>query len=309
MQDQYLEALLTGGVALLHLEEIEEALSTIQQACDLAQLAGDQPRRSIALSCLALCNIAQNRPVQAISLGKEALSTALRSAAVRAEILAQRALSEAYLRSENPAEATFHIEQGLSTALNMRLLAPQSQFWNLTAKTLFEVNELDAAAIAGAKALKIADDLQIRPAQIESRLTLARISLEAGDSEAALKHSSIAVHLGVSLGIDFYQWRGKAIFAQSALLTGQKSEAKKAFIEAIAELDRLRMRRRENSREKTETLLEEWNARELWQNWLMFLFKTEGAEAARKQAAAADWPPLMDWLETQISEKGGTPNA
>ena len=307
VQDQYLEALLTSGVCLLNRDEISEAIACLQQAFDLSQLASDQQRTSLALSCLALCGVVANRCEEAISQGKEALSLALRCSAVRAEVLAQRALGEAYLRSSNIFESTYHIEQGLTAAINLRLHLPQSQFWNLKARAQLATGHADLALVSGEKALNLAAELQARPAQFESLLTLARASVECGEAKSALVYAKESIGLAFSLKSPSLFWRAKSVLALAVMNLSERSESKLLFQEAVSDFEIYRAQLRENLGE--DVAIEDPLGLELWQNWLSLVKEIEGFEEAQKQAGAANWPPLIDWLETQQTEKGGMPDA
>jgi tetratricopeptide (TPR) repeat protein len=99
VQDQYVEALLTRGMALLAMGDVRQAMASLHQGLDVADLTKDHHRWSMALACISLCRSACLQTAAAIADGKEALTIALRSGASRSEIAAQRALAAAYLTS------------------------------------------------------------------------------------------------------------------------------------------------------------------------------------------------------------------
>lgn len=307
IQDQYIEALLTGGVAQLYLADIAAAGAGIQMALDVAQLIGDQQHRSLALSCLALCDVARGRSGEAVAKGKEALALALRGSAARAEILAQRALGEAYLLAANPSEALYHTQQGLAVAMSMRLRLPQAQFGALQARAHLAAGQFADARSVAEKALRLATELQARPVQLDCRLILARAALGEDAPEDALLQGNAVIELAASFQIPFPEWRGHALIAQAYVRQGQQPQALAAFQQAITALGAVRQQQKDAGEE--DTVLEEPAAMELWQEWLRFVVVTQGQQAAGAQVSLADWPPLSDWFNQHFDTGGGTTDA
>ena len=297
LQDQYIEALLTSGVATLHLGDPAAAIRLVQQALDAAHLSGDQQRRSLALSCLSECDTARGHITDAIAEGKEALALALRCSAVRSEILAQRALARAYLHACNSAEALYHAQQGLAVAIDIRLRLPQAQFGALKAEARTEAGQFAAARADAERARKLAEELQSRPLEWECRLALGRSALGEGLLEEALVHGLAAIALWTALAPGGHDWRGAGILAQAYHLADNAAEARPAYEASIALLTAERLRQSALTGE--DTLLEDPRARDLWQGWLQFAAEILGRDAARECAFNADWPPLLDWFETQ----------
>ena len=294
IQDQYLEALLTGGVAALQRLELRDALHSLHQALDVASLASDQQHTSLALACISLYDTARHRADTAIVAGKEALALALRCNAVRAEVLAQRALCEAYLCAINPSEALYHAQQGLTTATNMRLHLPQAQFELLKARAHYLANQYVEATSATERALNIANELQVRPVQKDCYQLLARITIAKEQWEQALEQATAARWLADSTSGELPDWRILALIARSLHRLNRLPEANTAYISAVAALDIVRQRLRANGEE--DNLLEQGEASDLWQDWLRYVVEKAGEQEARNQANQADWPPLSDWL-------------
>lgn len=301
-QDQYMEALLTCGVAQLSLGEERQAAHSFQLAMDVADLTADQQHRSLALSYLSLCDSAAYRSAAAISGGKEALALALRCSAVRAEIAAQRALSEAYLASANAAEALYHAQQGLIVATNMRVRLSQAQFGALKARARLVEGDFAEADTEAEKALALAIELHARPAQAECHLARAQAAQGIGDSDAAALHANAAIQLATELHARDIAWRGQALLARAATGQGQQAEARTAFERAIAGVQAARTKQQESSDE--DSLLEDPFALNLWYNWLRFVAAADGAERARAVAMEAEWPPLVDWIEQHLQSEG-----
>lgn len=296
-QDQYIEALLTAGVAALQGGDMVAALRSIQQALDATYLGGDPQRRSLALACLSACDTARGHLGDAITEGKEALALALRSSAVRAEILAQRALARAYLTAGNAAEGLYHAQQGLAVALGMRLLLPQAQFGVLKAEARIEAGQWAEARTDAERALKLAEELQSRPVEWECRLTLARIALGEGKAAEAQTQALAATRLAEALLPEIPDWQGIGLLAAAHHLGGRSEEAQAIYTQAIAALTAERTR--QILQQGEDTLLESPQTMRLWREWLRFLGETQGRQAAQEQASAADWPPLMEWFEAQ----------
>jgi tetratricopeptide (TPR) repeat protein len=294
-QDQYVEALLTAGVAALHRADIGEALRAVQQALDAAHLSGDQQQRSLALACLSACDAARGHITDAIAEGKEALALALRCSAVRAEILAQRALARAYLQANNAPEALYHAQQGMATAVDMRLRLPQAQFGVLKAEAHVEAGQFAEARADAERALALAEELQSRPVEWECRLALGRAALGEGEPEAALTHGFAATFLAAVLLPDVLDWWGAGLLAQAHRLAGRRAEAQAAYEEAIGRLTAERAR--QSALLGEDTLLEDPRALEIWRGWLEFTAINTGRETARELASSSDWPPLQDWFE------------
>ena len=201
VQDQYIEALLTRGLALLGLQEPQPALAELQRALNVAQLTRDHPRWSLALSCRALGRAACRMAGDAVADGKEALAIALRCGASRAEMLAQRALAEAYLAEGNAREARYHIEQAAAIALSLRLPQAQAQFAALKARLEMDAGRPAEAAAAARAALAVADRLAAKPVSHDSHLILARVALADGDPEEAIRQASQAEALASAMGV------------------------------------------------------------------------------------------------------------
>lgn len=307
LQDQYMEALLTNGVVHLQLNDRPAAAHSIQQALDVADLTADQQHRSLALSYLSLCDTARHRVSEAIAGGKEALALALRCSAVRAEIAAQRALSEAYLLAENPAEALYHAQQGLIVALNIRVRLPQAQFGVLKGKARLLNRELEEAMGETEAALALATELHARPVQLDCHLTLAEAALGRKMPEAALQHARTGVEIADSARIPHIAWQGYAMIAEAEIQLQRVAEAAAAFQEAITGLRADRARQQEIGEE--DTLMEDTRATELWRSWLRFTVDAEGADQARARAIDADWPPLLDWLDSFLQAGDGKADA
>ena len=117
-----------------------------------------------------------------------------------------------------------------------------------------------------------------------------------------MKVVGLTVALADSIQIPHIAWKGHFQTARALLRLGRQEEARAAFEQAIDALNAVREHHRETGEE--DTALEEPLALELWQDWLRFAADTEGAERAREMAALADWPPLPDWLETQLQTEG-----
>jgi len=303
LQSQYIEALLTGGVAALQLGDPAAGIRLVQQALDAAHLSGDQQQRSLALACLSECDSARGHVAEAITAGKEALALALRCSAVRAEILAQRALARAYLQASNAAEALYHAQQGLAVAINIRLRLPQAQFGALKAEARIEAGQFAEARADAERALKIAEDLQSRPVEWECRLALSRAALGAGMPDEALTQAVAATALADALRPERLDWLGPGLLAAAHHLAGRVAQARAAYAEAI---DRLATQRlRQNALTGEDTTLEDPRALEMWCDRLRFTMETAGWEAARDLATVADWPPLLDWFDAQFPPESG----
>ena len=307
IQDQYMEALLTNGVAHLLLGDTLASAHSIQQALDVADLTGDQQHRSLALSYLSLCDTARFRPAEAIAAGKQALARALRCSAVRAEMTAQRALSEAYLLATNALESLYHAQQGLVVALNIRVQLPQAQFGILKARAHYIDGRNEEAIAEAEKALTLAVDLHARPVQIECHLAIAQAALATSDFDTALRHASAVTELAAALKSADMEWKGQICIAQAYWKQGRIDQARDAFQKAIAGLNTMRQWHKDTSEEDIQ--LEDPLAADAWHNWLRFVVDTEGLDQARSVAAAADWPPLLEWLDGTLADNGGKADA
>ncbi|MCW3095945.1 MAG: putative transcriptional regulator [Chthonomonadaceae bacterium] len=305
LQSQYIEALLTGGVAALEMGDPAAAIRLVQQALDAAHLSGDQQHRSLALACLSACDSARGHLTDAIAGGKEALALALRCSAVRAEILAQRALARAYLHARNAAEALYHAQQGLAVAINIRLRLPQAQFGALKAEARIEAGQFAEARADAERALKLAEELQSRPVEWECRLVLSRAALGAGAPEEALTQGLAAEALAETLLPGQSDWRGIGLIAEAHRLAGRQEEAQAAYAEAAERLTTQRMQQSALTGE--DTTLEDPRALEVWRGRLRFMAETAGWEAARELASGAEWPPLLDWFDFQLFQERDLP--
>ena len=289
-QDQYIEALLTRGLALLGLRELAPALAEIQRALHVAQLTRDHARWSLALACRALGLSACQRPADALTDGKEALAIALRCGATRAEMLAQRALAEAYLAAENRREAGYHIAQASAIAASLRVRQPQAQFLVLTARWERDAGRLREAGDAASDALSRAEALDAKAVRHDAHLELARIALADGRWQDAMTHAERAVSLTDAMRVPLLAWQAQSVIAQARAQSGEPEEARAAFTQALGLLAQNRRRCLEAA--GTDTLLEDREALDLWRQWLRFLIDSGQGDEAEAQAVAADWPPL-----------------
>lgn len=303
IQEQYVEALLTRGVALLGVHQFRLALSEIQRALNLSEVTRDLERWSLALSCRSLVLTACVRPADAIVDGKQALAIALRCGATRAEMLAQRALAEAYLNAGNLDEAEYHIEQADSIAAGMRLRLPQAQFAALKGRWALRKGLIEAAESAAAAALKIAEELGSKPVQWDGCLLLAHIALARGLHGEAIRHGEAALAIGREMRAPAAGWRVLSVIAQARAAENDALEAEGAFRAAIQLLrDDRRIRFDASAKD---ALLENPEATALWQQWLVLLVKTGRAREAESQVTASDWLPLKQWFENYRSEQDG----
>ncbi len=300
-QDQYIEALLTRGLALLGLQDLHTALTELQRALNVAQLTRDHPRWSLALSCRSLARTFCRQTVDSVADGKEALATALRCGASRAEMLAQRALAAAYLADGNTREARYHIEQATAIAMSLRLPLAQAQFAVLRASLELEAGRPAEAAAAAAAALSAAEALAARPVQHDGYLTLARVALERSDWAEAIRLASQADALASAMGVPASAWRARALIAQAQASSGDMEMARASFMRALGRLAESRdMCLRASG---VDALLEDREAGDLWRRWLLFLTAQGRRDEAFAQARDSDWPPLLRWLEEHAPEE------
>jgi len=308
VQDQYMEALLTNGAAYLQIGDTQSATRSVQLALDVADLTSDQQHRSLALSYLSLCDTVRRRTPEAIAEGKEALALALRCSAVRAEIVAQRALCEAYLQALNPSEAVYHARQGLVVAQNIRLLLPQAHLGALKAQAqLMSGNSADAI-VEGERALKLAADLHARPVEIECHLVLAQAYFDSASIDDVFNHAGAVIDLARNDHLPNITWKAHFLLARANAARSDLAVARSEYQHAILEL-RTAREVPPVIKQEADTSLEDPLALQVWQSWLQFVVETEGADQARVAAAEAEWPPLNEWLESQLQDKGGAVDA
>jgi len=300
LQDQYVEALLTGAMARLHLSDLPAALALAQQALDIAQISRDQQHQSLALSCLSLCESARRDARAAITQGKEALSAALRCGVVRTEILAQRTLAEAYLLSGDVGEAGYHGTHGSAAARGSHARLPQAEFQALLAQVDLAAGRLAEAAHMAQLGLEAAQSLDAKPVQLDCRLTLARVDRARGADEDALAQAAEALSLIRAMRVPHREWRVQAVAAGASAALNREADARHMFGLALAGLDGARRQARLGDEHGP---MEEPEAEALWWSWLRFVLAEEGREAARARADAAEWPPLREWLEDQLEDQ------
>lgn len=292
VQDQYLEALLNKGFASVPLLDLALARQALQSVLDLSELAGDGQRQSLALSGLSICDSLVQHPSDAVSRGKEALAIALRSGAVRSEIVAQRALAQAYLAAENPAEAEYHADAGIATAVSNRVRLPHAQLLALKAKARLSAGDAKGAKAAARDALKIAAELDAAPVQLDCHTILTRAG--AGSKEA-IRSAQAAVGLANTIDSAPHRWEALHALAEARRSAGEATGVREPFKLALAALSAGRQRYFQLS--GSDSILEIESAANLWKDWLRFIRITEGADRARSEAETAEWPPLLEWLE------------
>jgi tetratricopeptide (TPR) repeat protein len=295
VQDQYIEALITRGSAFLLARESRSATAAFQQAFDLAELTKDHQRWSLALSGMALGMSAARESAGAIANGKEALAIALRCGASRAEVIAQRALAAAYGAAGNPAESLYHAQQGLELATNNRLRLPQAELGIAKANAQLGAGSVKEAAATARAALSIADDLGAIPVQYECHLTLAKAALAAKSAKDALHHSRLALALAETLEVPELLWLAYSTLGQAHLLDGSEEKAQSELASGVQLVQSIREKLLEES--LPDTLMEDPETLNLWKVWLGVRLKSAGRDEALREAEAATWPPLVEWLE------------
>jgi tetratricopeptide (TPR) repeat protein len=293
IQDQYVEALLNRGTALLGRLELSAALSDIEQAANVAQLIRDTHRWSLALATRSLAMSACRRPGDAVATAKEALAIALRCGANRAEILAQHALAEAYFVDGNLSEARYHLDQAVAAATGARLKLPLAQLASVRARIEIAAGNLALAATVAQEALKTAEELHAKAVVRDATTILAVATLAQGDTAASLAHAQSAI---ATIGDQdkAVVWRPLSVRAQAQDAAGDCEAARLTFAQAVEALEEYRAHCLNAT--GIDAVLEDPAALDLWQKWLLFIRQTNPKDALI-EAERAQWPPLQQWIE------------
>ncbi len=299
VQDQYIEAQLTAGIANLHLGEMPESISRIRTASDLALLTGSKQYQSLALSCESLWLTETGRTEQAISCGKEALAIALRSNVLRAEILAQRALCEAYLAAAAHSEARYHAEQGYAAANSHGIALAGVQFVLLGGWCSLVQGDLQAALVSGADAYSQAEAMQVRPLLLEASLLLADAALRSKDLEGALAYARRSVQLSIAMETKRQLWQALAAEAFVLQALGREDDMLRVLTDACGKLHALRAAT-PASEDRTS---EHYTAERLWKLQIEMVYLREGEQAAESLVSTMDWLPAAEWLQAVKDNK------
>ena len=293
LQDQYIEALLTRGLALLGLQELHAGLAELQRALNVAQLTRDHQRWSLALSCRALGRTACRQTADAVADGKEALAIALRCGASRAEMLAQRALAEAYLAGRQHARGALPHRAGGGHR-------PEPA----AATGTGTVHGAEGPAGTGrGPARRGGGGGPRRPGSrghAGGAADPARRPPDAGAGRPGGRRPGRGDPPGVAGGVAgaprASAWRAAAaIIAQAQAEAGDAAAARASFALALQRLQDRRQRILHAS--GVEALLEDPEAPSLWRQWLRFLLAQGQAEEALRASperglaavAAAGW--------------------
>jgi transcriptional regulator with XRE-family HTH domain len=292
VQDQYLEAQLTAGIADLHLGAAESAIARIRTALDLAQLTASKQYQALALACESLWMCAAGRAEVAIANGKEALAIALRSNVLRAEILAQRALCEAYLLADKASEALYHAEQGYAAARAHGVTHAASHFLILKGRCCLLAGDTDGALVTALDGLAQAEMMQVRPLIMEASLTLSQTSLLCGDPAGSLAHARKAANLAKEMELANY-WAALAQEAFALHALDRDPEAL-AALQLCAELYRRQMH--DTSQYHTDAAAENSTSEAMWRLFIELTYRLTGKLEAEQLAETLDWLPATDWL-------------
>ncbi|MEO7716535.1 MAG: hypothetical protein ABIY70_10050 [Capsulimonas sp.] len=290
IQDQYVEAKLTRGIALLELYEIKSALSEVSTALDVSQLLRDNPRRSIALSYRSRCQSAILKPDEAVIDAKEALTLALRCGANRAEVLAQQVLVEAYLSAGNYPEAQYHIDQASSAAESQGLRLQQAQSAVLRSRLFMVTGQLDSACEMALGALSIANTLEAKSVILDAHLLLASTNLARKRWEDARIHADAAVTLATASRTIVSLWTAYWRLASAQWKLGDMAAARLSFESALGHLSECRWRF--VGATGLDTYYNAPGVVELLQRWLNFLEETDETYKAGSQSIGQEWSAL-----------------
>ncbi len=296
IQDQYLEALLNAGVALLNLVQIDEAIDTLSHARDLAQLTADQQRVALALAAIGQCCISMGQRELAIEHGKEALAIALRCGVIRAEIAAQRTLAEAYLASGRKTEAGYHASQGHAAAHNHSLPLTSAQFNLLIARAAQDRN--DQVLQQMTECLEVSERLGVRPLQVEAHFALAWFHFCRGELAASVYHAVTLTQLAQAMELQGLAWAGRALGA--IVRYAENLDPNAAAVTTVQ--NDLLLGIENAAYSLRDILLGDNSVSELLHRIIAADRDLHGRDHAMQLALELDWPPLLDWAESNLPQ-------
>ena len=104
------------------------------------------------------------------------------------------------------------------------------------------------------------------------------------------------------MNVGVLQWEALSAIARAHLAVGDASRTRESLQEALTIVEEARSRRRQISGE--DSLLESETALVVLKDWVRLIRTMEGEQASRNAAEAAEWPPLVDWLNRIVETKG-----
>jgi len=141
------------------------------------------------------------------------------------------------------------------------------------------------------------------------RTVLDAILVDAAENAGArFRFGSAVIDLARSDHLPNITWKAHFLLARANAARSDLAVARSEYQHAILEL-RTAREVPPVIEQEADTSLEDPLALQVWQSWLQFVVETEGADQARVAAAEAEWPPLNEWLESQLQDKGGAVDA
>lgn len=299
--DQYVEAQLNIGVALLGLGQWPESEAWLRRAGQMARLLEDPARQSVAESMLALLEATVGRFEEAREHGRAALDLALSRQVRRSELYAQLNLGEIYLRSGWPRDARYPLTQALALARRQQIPRGEAQAHQLLGRVAAGLGEREVAAREWQQAWELSSSIGARPIQAEVHLGRAELAQARGEWEEAIQEASQALLLAADMGAPELTWRANHALARGYAAGLQEEAARDHFQAAWAALEAARELLRQAGSE--DSLLEDPTRWLLYLDWARFL-QERGEEAkARRVITESGWPPLeRQWARTGPKE-------
>jgi tetratricopeptide (TPR) repeat protein len=298
-REQSVEALLNLGTCERHLGAWGQSHAHLSHAFELARYGDDQERTAVAQASLCGLSSETGDFETAKQLGKDALATALSLGSWRGELLAHQSLCQAYALSRLPSEATYHLEQAMRLAEQLKAVKEQAWLRAWRAELARQRGDFEEGHAESQRAWETAERMGALHLQAFAALVSARCLWAQKKARPSQQAAANALAQAQQIHVPDLQWRAHALLGQ---MGGQRQKAQQArdhLKQAVDVMDSLRGNLSESNLE--DTVLEDGERFETCLAFARLLRQQQGEKAAARFIVEQNYPPLEEaWRE----EKG-----
>lgn len=298
-RDQYVESLLNLGVCEQHLGEWGDSYAHLSHALELARYGDDRERVAVTQACLCGLLSEMGDFEAAKQRGKDALATALALGSWRGELLAHQSLCQAYGLSGLLSEATYHLEQALRLAEQLKAVKERAWLGAWRAEIALRRGDLDTGQAEAQRTLETAEAMGARHLQAFASLQMARWLEGQKKTSLALQSALSALAQAQQIRVPDLQRRAHTLLGQIYLHRRKIRESLEHLRQAVDII--IAQRSQLAAAELEDTVLEEQERLETCLTLARLLQRQQGEQAATRFVTELNYPPLEEqWKE----EKG-----
>jgi len=232
-----LDALILMGTAHTRRGEMAEGWQPLDQALQVAELAGDAERTArvnVALSeWFALAGLCEPALTHAYAAQRGARACASHSAELEAEL----ALAEAFLAAEDLDNAEGPIARASELAEGSKDFEGHVRAELLKGRLAAAAGDHRAAIALLSQVMTEADEAEAQSLTAEAKLHLASVQLAQTDRRNASKTAHDAIEIAGRLQARHTLWQGYHVLARIAQSKGQHHDASENYRQAIAVIE------------------------------------------------------------------------